>query len=49
MSFNQAQKQAVSHREGPCLVLAGPGSGKTTVIVSRIGEMIERKGEVLWH
>lgn len=41
MSFNQAQKQAVSHREGPCLVLAGPGSGKTTVIVSRIRYLIE--------
>lgn len=41
MSFNQAQKQAVTHREGPCLVLAGPGSGKTLTIVNRIKYLIE--------
>ena len=35
MSFNQAQQEAVSHNEGPCLVLAGPGSGKTLTIVGR--------------
>lgn len=41
MSFNQAQKQAVTHRDGPCLVLAGPGSGKTLTIVNRIKYLIE--------
>lgn len=41
MSLNQAQKEAVSHYEGPCLVLAGPGSGKTYTIVSRIRNLIE--------
>ncbi len=40
MGFNQAQKKAVSHGEGPCLVLAGPGSGKTLTIVNRIKYLI---------
>ena len=29
-NFNEAQKKAVCHRDGPCMVLAGPGSGKTS-------------------
>ena len=41
MGFNQAQKKAGSHGEGPCLVLAGPGSGKTLTIVNRIKYLIE--------
>ena len=41
MSFNQAQQEAVSHNEGPCLVLAGPGSGKTLTIVGRIQKLIQ--------
>ena len=36
MPLDQAQLRAVRHRDGPMLVLAGPGSGKTTVIVNRI-------------
>lgn len=43
--MNQAQKRAVTHKEGPCLVLAGPGSGKTLTIVNRIKYLIE-KGQV---
>ena len=41
MSFNQAQKKAIMHGDGPCLVLAGPGSGKTLTIVNRIKYLIE--------
>ena len=42
MNLNEAQKRAVSHKEGPCLVLAGPGSGKTLTIVKRIEYLIKK-------
>jgi len=41
--FNQKQKAAVFHDKGPMMVLAGPGSGKTTVIIHRVRELIERR------
>lgn len=41
MSFSKAQTEAVTHGEGPCLVLAGPGSGKTLTIVNRMKYLIE--------
>ena len=40
MKFNDSQLKAVSHFTGPMLVLAGPGSGKTTVIIHRIINLI---------
>ena len=42
MSLNKTQAKAVSHKDGPCLVLAGPGSGKTLTIVNRIKYLIEK-------
>lgn len=42
MSFNQAQAEAIAHREGPCMVLAGPGSGKTYTIAKRIEYLIKQ-------
>lgn len=41
MQLNKAQKEAVLHFEGPCMVLAGPGSGKTYTITRRIQYLIE--------
>lgn len=42
MSLNTAQIQAIAHKNGPCMVLAGPGSGKTTVITKRIEYLIQK-------
>lgn len=42
MGFNKEQRQAIRHKEGPLLVVAGPGSGKTTVIVNRTKELIQK-------
>ncbi len=42
MRFNEAQQTALSHKDGPMMVLAGPGSGKTTVITHRIKQLLEQ-------
>ena len=47
MGFNEAQAQAIQHTDGPCLVLAGPGSGKTLTIVNRVKYLIEKQKERL--
>lgn len=39
--MNQQQQEAVFHTEGALLILAGAGSGKTTVLVNRIANMIK--------
>jgi len=42
-NLNQEQKEAVSHLDGPLLIVAGAGSGKTKVLTSRIAHLIKSK------
>ena len=43
INLNEAQKDAVMHLEGPLLIVAGAGSGKTKVLTSRIAHIIKEK------
>ena len=41
--LNQAQKEAITHKEGPLLIIAGAGTGKTTVITERVKYLVTQK------
>ncbi len=47
--LNEAQKQAVTHGTGPLFIIAGAGTGKTTVIAKRVAWLIESRKAKMDH
>lgn len=44
MKLSSTQMDAINHKDGPALILAVPGSGKTTVIIHRVNRLINQQG-----
>ncbi len=47
--FNKEQREAILQTDGPLLILAGAGSGKTTVVVNKITYILEQKLALPWQ